>query len=147
MNSTLIAEKIKKLQEDQLPFFGQMSPQHMIEHLTITVKLSAGKVAFPAFTPSEQQLEWKRMLLETDMEFPLGAKIPNDSGKLPDLHYPNLDEAKKKLLESLEEYHEKYAESPDFQAIHPRFGFLNHTEWDIFHQKHFKHHLTQFGIW
>ena len=146
MTSVEIAEKIQNLSPEQKPIFGRMTPQHVLEHLTITVKLSTGRIKIPEFTPSEKQLEMKRLLLDTEMEFPKGIKAPNDTGDLPELRHPNLDTAKEKLVQSLEEFEEKYKQEPDFKAIHPRFGYLNHQEWLRFHAKHFKHHLSQFGI-
>ena len=118
----------------------------MLEHLTITVKLSTGRIKIPEFSPSEKQLEMKRLLLDTEMDFPKGIKAPNDIGDLPELRHPNLDIAKEKLVQSLEEFEEKYKQKPDFKAIHPRFGYLNQEEWLRFHAKHFKHHFSQFGI-
>jgi len=41
----------------------------------------------------------------------------------------------------------KYFElNPEVKTVNVTFGELNKDEWDIFHQKHFAHHFSQFGL-
>jgi oxepin-CoA hydrolase/3-oxo-5,6-dehydrosuberyl-CoA semialdehyde dehydrogenase len=50
-------------------------------------------------------------------------------------------------LESvLKRYDQFFKSNPSIKTVHPIFGYLTKEEWDTFHQKHFKHHLSQFGI-
>ncbi|NVJ87555.1 MAG: DUF1569 domain-containing protein [Algoriphagus sp.] len=143
-------QKIKNwlshLEGDQVASFGKMTPQHMVEHLTLTVKISSGRIKIPPFQPKEKQLEMKRQLLETDMDFPKEIKFPNDPGKLLDLRFPNLETAKTKLIQGLEEFEAYFQENPASKTVHPVLGELDKKEWDRFHQKHFAHHFSQFGI-
>lgn len=146
MDSSLIESQLKILNPDTPAQFGIMTPQHMVEHLTITVKLSSGRIKLPEFEPNEKQLMQKQALIYSEMEFPKGILAPNSKGELSDLRFPDLDTAKEKLIQSIQEYEEVFKNNPDFKSIHPRFGFLTHEEWEKFHHKHFTHHFGQFGI-
>ena len=147
MTSSLIDSILKKLKEDTPAKFGIMTPQHMVEHLTITLKISSGRIQLPEFEPSEKVLQFKELLLHTEMDFPQGIKAPMSQDGPPPLRFPDLDMAKQKLLESIDEYEKTFEQNPDLLTVHPRFNLLDKKEWDLFHQKHFKHHFTQFGIW
>ncbi|MFC5624516.1 DUF1569 domain-containing protein [Algoriphagus winogradskyi] len=148
MDITSIEKKLKALEANTKAEFGIMTPQHMVEHLTLTVKISYGRIKIPEFEPSEKQLFQKRALLDSTMEFPRGVLAPNmKAGELLPLRNSSLDEAKKQLIESLTGYTTFFNSSPDASSVHPRFGKLNYSEWEKFHPKHFKHHFGQFGIW
>ena len=71
MNSEEINKLIKVLNEETQALFGIMTPQHTIEHLTITMKLSSSRIKIPDFEPNEKQLAQKNLLLNTGM--------PNDT--------------------------------------------------------------------
>ncbi len=146
MNFQEIKTRLENLQTDSKPLFGIMTAQHMLEHLTVTLKLSSGRIKLPEFEPTEKQLQQKYFLLETEMEFPKGIKAPGDTGTLPELRAPNLSTAKEKLIQSIEEYKTIFNEFPNLKTVHPRFGSLTKEEWEKFHSKHFKHHLLQFGV-
>lgn len=146
MERKLIESRILKLVSDTSASFGIMTPQHMLEHLTLTVKISYGRIKLPDFEPSEKQLAQKQALIYTDIEFPKGLKAPGIGEKLLDLRYQNLETAKTELLKSIEDYNSHFIEFHRDETIHPRFGKLNYEEWEKFHSKHFQHHLTQFGL-
>lgn len=146
MEKDTIKTRINTLSENTKGDFGIMTPQHMIEHLTITVKLSYGRIKLPDFEPSEKQLAQKNALLNTAMNFPKGVLAPGIGDNLLDLKYADLDTAKVELLKSIDEYNNHFTSFPEEKTIHPRFGKLNHEEWERFHQKHFDHHLSQFGL-
>lgn len=146
MNSENIKNKIKGLTEESQSFFGIMTAQHMVEHLTITMKLSSARIKLTDFEPNEKQLAQKDLLLNTTLDFPKGIKAPGSTGELPDLKMKDLEVAKEKLITSIEEFNSFFEENPEAKTIHPRFGKLTHSEWLLFHPKHFAHHLGQFGI-
>ncbi len=147
MNAPELENKLGPLHENTLPLFGIMTAQHMVEHLTITLKLSSGRINYPLFTPTEQQIQWKESLLYTDMEFPKAIKAPGLKDSLMPLKYQSLEIAKVQLINSITEYNAFFLENPSAKTNHPRFGMLNHDEWELFHPKHFKHHFGQFNIW
>lgn len=146
MDSEDIKNRIKGVTEESKALFGIMTPQHMVEHLTITMKLSSARIRLPEFEPNEKQLAQKNLLLFTSLEFPKGIKAPGSTGELSELKMENLEKAKEKLLASVEEFNLYFKNNQEAKTVHPRFGGLDHKEWLLFHQKHFAHHLGQFGI-
>ena len=147
MNIELIEKTLEKLTADTSRIFGIMTPQHMVEHLTITIKISYNRIKVPEFDLSEKQNSQKRAFLDTPMDFPKGVLAPGmTAGELMPLRSSDLAEAKQQLLSSISAYHTFFAADPTATSIHPRFGKLTYTEWERFHPKHFKHHFEQFGI-
>lgn len=147
MEKELIISKLDNLKELTTPVFGIMSPQHMVEHITLTLKLSSGRIKILEFEPSEKQLTQKNILLNTAIEFPRGINAPGLEGTLLALKNDSLVASVDQLIESLEYYNDYFSKNPDSKTMHPRFGKLNHEEWEKFHSKHFKHHFSQFEIW
>jgi hypothetical protein len=146
MERNIIELRILGLASNTPAKFGIMTPQHMVEHLTLTVKISYGRIKLPEFVPSEKQLAQKQILIYTEIEFPIGLKAPGIGDQLLDLRYQNLETAKTELLKSIDDYNLHFAEFHLDETIHPRFGKLNYEEWEKFHDKHFQHHLAQFGL-
>ncbi|WP_026952830.1 DUF1569 domain-containing protein [Algoriphagus mannitolivorans] len=146
MKAKEIISRLQMLKEDSHAIFGKMTAQHMIEHLTLTIKISYGRIKIPHFEPSERQLKEKQYLLYTDLEFPVGVKAPGLPDELLPLRYANLNEAKEELIKSIEAFNELFEANPDLFFIHPRLGLLNQKEWRTFHEKHLTHHFKQFGI-
>lgn len=145
METEEIKKKIALLQENAKPTFGLMSPQHMVEHLTITFKLSTGRIKIPDFEPTEKQLAQKEALLNTPIDFPKGIKAPGLPSTLMPLKHKNLEEARNQLIQSIEEY-EAFFKSEDKATLHPRFGKMTFDDWNKFHAKHVTHHLSQFEL-
>ncbi len=74
------------------------------------------------------------------------GEVTVENGKLPDLKYKNLDEAKTHFIESVKNYQIYYRENPDAEHLHFVFGTLNKEMMELFHQKHVTHHFEQFGL-
>ena len=89
-----IQSRLENLTEQSERKFGIMSPQHMVEHLILTVKLSYGRIKLPEFEPTEKQLQQKHALVYTDLEFPKGVKAPGLGENLLDLRFSDLKAAK-----------------------------------------------------
>ncbi|MEW6506798.1 MAG: DUF1569 domain-containing protein [Bacteroidota bacterium] len=147
MNNNLnrFCEHLKKLQPDTKPMWGIMSPQHMIEHLILAVRVSNNKVKVECFNPPEKIPALKRFLLS---ERPLPKNFVNPligEGLIP-LQFNSLEEAIANLNLEILDYYTFFAENSDALLINPTFGELNKDEWQLFHKKHFIHHLAQFGI-
>ena len=145
MNIEEIKLKLALLQEDSKPLFGLMSPQHMVEHLIITFKLSVAKIKIADFEPTEKQLAQKEALLNTPMDFPKGIRAPGLPSTLMPLKYKNLEEAMNQLIQSMEEYEHFFSEKGK-STLHPRFGKMTFEDWNKFHSKHIPHHLSQFNL-
>jgi oxepin-CoA hydrolase/3-oxo-5,6-dehydrosuberyl-CoA semialdehyde dehydrogenase len=139
MTKEILLQRLQKLSLQSEAKFGILTPQHMVEHLIITVKLSSGRIPIPSFEPNEKQLARKQALLFTDMPFPQGVKAPGLPDTLLELRYPDLETAKSALIAGYDAYQLLYKENPT------GFGLLNYEEWERFHAKHIDHHLGQFG--
>lgn len=146
MKKELIANRIAQLHQDTLPKFGIMTAQHMVEHLSITVKISHEKIKIPGYEPNEKQLKQKQALIYSNIEFPKGIKAPGLEDKLLELRFSNIEAAKQDLLKSIDEYNTYFQTNPSNLTLHPRLGKLTYEEWEKFHQKHFEHHLSQFYL-
>lgn len=145
MTKETLLQRLGQLNSESKAKFGILTPQHMVEHLTITLKLSAGRIPIPEFEPNEKQLARKQALLFTDIPFPQGIKAPGLPDTLLELRYPDLETAKAALIAGWDTYHLLFQENPTLQTLHPGFGLLNYEEWELFHAKHIDHHLGQFG--
>lgn len=136
---------IQNLAEDTKPLWGKMTPQHMIEHLILSVKMGSGKIKVECFNPPEKIPTLKRFL-QSSRPLPQNFINPIIGDKLLPLEYSSLDEAVTVLKNEIHDYEKSFAENPTAILTNATFGDLNKEEWDIFHDKHFTHHLKQFGL-
>lgn len=145
MTKETLLQRLNHLNLQSQAKFGIFAPQHMVEHLLLTLKLSSGRITIPEIVPNEKQLAQKQALLFTDIPFPQGIKIPGLPDTLPDLRFPDLETAKAALISGWDAYQLLFKENSTLMTPHPRFGLLNFDEWERFHAKHMHHHLGQFG--
>jgi oxepin-CoA hydrolase/3-oxo-5,6-dehydrosuberyl-CoA semialdehyde dehydrogenase len=138
-------KQLEKLKMDDRPIWGKMTAQHMIEHLILAMKMSTGKINLECYSPPEKIPALKRFLMSS-RSLPKLFENPAIGKRLLDLEYESLDEAKVKLKEEINSYNSYFMNYPDAKTINATFGSLNKKEWDIFHRKHFEHHLSQFGL-
>lgn len=125
--------------------WGKMSFQHMIEHLIQSVRISNGKLTVACNTAEEKLPTLKRILMS---ERPLPKNFINPiigEGLLP-LEYSSIEKAISVLKVEIDDYKNLFSEEPESVFINPTFGFLNKEQWEVFHRKHFQHHLSQFGL-
>lgn len=136
---------LAELTTDHSAVWGKMTPQHMVEHLIITFKMSIGKINIPIVTKEEDWPKTKAYLMK---DSPMRRNIPSPVGndELQPLRFPDLESAKAKLLEERDFFLNFIKEQPDFVANHPYGGPMKAQEWLLFHRKHFKHHFIQFGL-
>jgi oxepin-CoA hydrolase/3-oxo-5,6-dehydrosuberyl-CoA semialdehyde dehydrogenase len=137
---------LDKLSHDKKPAWGKMTPQHMVEHLTLTLQSSNGKITISeCITPPEKLNASKRFLMSSR---PLPRNFINTviGAELKPLSNPDLESAKKELSTELADFENFYRTNPQKKPIHATFGPLNKEEWIQFHKKHFRHHLEQFEL-
>jgi hypothetical protein len=145
LNSSVIVKSINQLKPDQKPLWGKMTPQHMVEHLYKTVQSSINEIEMKVYT-EERKIPLLKRLFFGDRDLPKEFMNPAIGPNLIDLEFENLDTAIKELENVLIRYDKFFEQNPFTKTIHPIFGLLDKSEWDSFHQKHFKHHLSQFGL-
>jgi oxepin-CoA hydrolase/3-oxo-5,6-dehydrosuberyl-CoA semialdehyde dehydrogenase len=138
---------ISKLEENQRPVWGEMSPQHMVEHLETSYRIASGEIQdFEIATP-EEYLEDTRSTLWNYKKMPKNYNFPlYEKGKLPLLKHENLAEAKEKLKEARKEYIEFFKKNPKATLKNAVFGELTKYEWELLERKHLNHHFEQFEL-
>lgn len=127
------------------PLWGKMTPQHMVEHLILTMKCSNGKLEINCQTEEEKLLVLKRFLM-SGRPLPKNFVNPVIGPDLQPLEFGNIEDAVKKLRNEISDYFLFFEKYPLAAPVNPTFGKLNRDEWDVFHKKHFSHHLEQFGL-
>lgn len=137
---------LNNLSKDTKPNWGIMTAQHMVEHLVLAVQSSNGNFAFNEFiTPPEKVPTLKRFMFSS-RPFPKNFVNTVIGEGLKPIMFSDLDTAKKKLIEEINNFEEYFKTNPEAKPINATFGPLNYEEWIVFHNKHFTHHFNQFGL-
>ena len=122
-----------------------MTPQHIVEHLIVTYKMSIGRIKIPLAVKPED-VERNKGYLVKDAPMRRNVVLPSAKSELQPLRFDSLQSAVDKLKEEVLKFEEFMEQNLDFATIHPFGGAMNAKEWLLFHRKHFKHHLIQFGL-
>jgi hypothetical protein len=127
--------------------WGRMDAQQMFEHLQLSLQLSVGKIKIDISTPLDKVEKIKRIALLSDR--PLQINFQNPAlpvNPIPYIH-EDFEKAFLALWNELDGFMEFYSvRNSSFTLPHVVFGQLNYEEWLWFHNKHFTHHATQFGL-
>lgn len=147
LDRTKLFEILRKLQADDKPEFGAMTPQHMVEHLAFAVGFSNGKEPQQHHYPIEKEQKIKAFIIGTDNDMPIGFKSPVlPKEGLPTLKHSNLTNAIDNLKTELSDFDNYFTNHPSDKPINPTMGELNYQEWVRFHNRHFTHHFRQFRL-
>jgi len=138
-------ELLKELTHDKKPEWGIMSVQHMIEHILLAAQMSNGKLVLECFNDKEKLPMLKRYLMSS-RPLPQGFVNPYIGEGLLPLKYTNIEKARTELEKEVNDYYNYFDENPDAKLTNVTFGELEKDEWEVFHDKHFTHHLKQFGL-
>ena len=141
-----IFAKLRTLKKDDLPIFGKMTAQHMVEHLAFTINFSNGNNPKPQLVDTEKAAKAKELIIYTDKEILPGFKTPLMGDTPPPLKHSSLEDAIEALKKELTDFDKYYFDNKHKREINPILGELNYDEWLIFHNKHFTHHFRQFNI-
>lgn len=144
-NQSQLVALLCKLSQKDVPRFGIMTPHHMVEHLAFSVQFSNGKLPQKLYVTPEKARAIKQFILG-DGEHPIGFKSPVLGDGLEALVTPDLPAAIQYLGTELASFDQYFAEHPTVAPTNPMLGELTHSEWIRFHNKHFSHHLKQFGL-
>jgi oxepin-CoA hydrolase/3-oxo-5,6-dehydrosuberyl-CoA semialdehyde dehydrogenase len=126
----------------QIPLFGIMTPQHMVEHLIKTIKISIKTLGEIPDEPTSAQLSFKKFIFSDD-EFPHGDAA---KAKLEPLKYESLEIAKAEFNKAIAGFYLFFDQNPQAQPYNNFFGALSKAELERFHYKHLRHHFHQFGL-
>lgn len=141
-----IFKKLSRLNNDNIPGFGRMTAQHMVEHLSFTVMISNGKLPHPLYYSKDKADKIREYTIHTDKEIIIGFRAPMLPPDPVPLQNLDLNAAKEQLKEELKAFDEFFENDPEARPTNPTMGPLNFNEWLIFHSKHFTHHFKQFNL-
>ena len=141
-----VFDAIDKFKEDAKPLFGKLTPQHVLEHLIMSLHISTNKRKIEFLGDQEVAKKIKATLIYSDAEVPQGVKNPLLTDELPPLKFKNIEEAKEELKAELEYYYSYKTQNPVATAVHMRMDVLTIDEWSTMHSKHFTHHFKQYGL-
>jgi len=134
-----------KLDINQKPLWGKMTPQHMVEHLYKSIQASINEIALEVFTEERKIPVLKKLFLGT-RPLPKEFMNPAIGPDLMSLEFTDLKSAIDELKMVIKRYNIYFHSNPSEKTVHPVFSYLSKEEWDIFHEKHFRHHMSQFGL-
>lgn len=142
---TELSAIIDRLEMNQQPVFGQMTPQHMIEHLGGIFLISSGKVKVKR-PDAAQEKKYYSWFISPEFAFKPNTQSPAMPSGLPPLRFNSLKEAKMALKKAIQKFKIQFVEHPKEKIVHPVFGPLDYEEWLRFHKVHTQHHLDQFEL-
>jgi oxepin-CoA hydrolase/3-oxo-5,6-dehydrosuberyl-CoA semialdehyde dehydrogenase len=143
--NTSLTTALKSLKEDSKAKWGTMTAKQMLIHLIQSSKMIHFKNN--TLLIKEEYVEKAIAFLYTDKGIKKGLVVPNDIGfNFTENINEDIEELKRKLLDSSDNMVAFLIENTDFKAIHPYFGELNTKQWILFQRKHYSHHLNQFGL-
>jgi hypothetical protein len=145
MNSAELIKALSGLKQSQKPLWGKMTPQHMVEHLYKAVQASINEITMDIYSEERKIQVLKKMFLGS-RPLPKEFMNPAIGPDLLPLEFAGLEAAIEELEKVMNRYDKFFEVNPLIKTTHPVFGYLSKEEWDIFHKKHFKHHLSQFGL-
>ncbi|HTX18836.1 MAG TPA: hypothetical protein VMG34_09260 [Bacteroidota bacterium] len=141
----LLSDAISPLCAQSPPLWGNMTAQHMLEHLNWAFQCSSGKLVLACRTP-DAILERAKRFLYDNRQTPHGFRNPELGEDPPPLQFSSLDLAEAALRVELDRYLLHFQTEPEAVHVHPIFGPLGAEEWQRSHFKHCYHHLLQFGL-
>lgn len=136
---------LQSLPEDRKASWGIMTPQHMVEHLIVSIKMSNGGLTIPCRIPKELIPEYKKVVLNPTIEMEKGIKAGGMEGLL-DLRFPDMEAAIAKLESEFSKFHDYFQQNPGILVVNPVVDEIGYEDWIIFHDKHITHHLKQFQL-
>ena len=140
-----VPDRLRTIDPDMKPIWGSMSPQHMVEHLVGSWRISNGRAKINTVLQPEE-IEKRRVFLFSDQPYERNIQNPVFREGLPALRKPSLAAAIDQLEDEMHEFFKYHEAHPGAIETHPVFGDLDYEGWLIFQTKHMGHHLAQFGL-
>jgi hypothetical protein len=137
-------ETLENLDEKKSAYWGKMTPQRMIEHLSDCIYMSCGIGNHELLIP-EEKIKGMQAFLISDKEMPQNIQVPFAKENTP-LRNTDIELALDEFTMAWVDFEEMYSEDSKKTALHPYYGNLNYEQWLLLHSKHFTHHFTQFGL-
>jgi len=141
----ILPDAMVKLDEHTPAQWGNMTAQHMVEHLLWAFEISTGGLVVSCQTPAHLLERTKRFLYDK-RHTPHSFKNPLLGEQPPPFRFPGIADAKTALLLEVGRFINHFRDHPEVVHTHPIFGPLGVDEWQRSHFKHCYHHLLQFGL-
>lgn len=140
-----LPDKLRGLSPDQKPEWGNMSAQHMVEHVVGSWRISNGRTKVKAVL-APKDVAQRRTFMLSDEPYPRNLANPLFSKGLPPLRKASLNDAIDQLEDEMRAFFAYHESHPDAVETHPIYGDMTFEEWLHFQAKHMGHHLAQFGL-
>lgn len=136
---------LSELEPDRKPNWGKLTPQHMIEHVIGSWRISNGRAQAPLLIP-EEDIPKRMAFLHGPEPFAQDVRTPVMPENPGPLRKPDLASANAQLVDDVLAFFPFFEANPDARPVHPLFGPLNREEWLRFQWKHMGHHFRQFNL-
>ncbi|MFK8058953.1 MAG: hydroxymethylglutaryl-CoA reductase, degradative [Polaribacter sp.] len=143
LNIDEITIKLRSLTRESKPVFGKMNGQQVIEHLSLLMQISNGKIDADYFVSDEKSAR-RKPFLATNNELQIGFKAPILSDEPTPEKFDSIEEAINDLTQQIKDFEIHFKSNT--KENHPFFGELDYEYWKKFHTKHFTHHFKQFNL-
>ena len=139
----VVPDAINKLQAETVPKWGKMNAHEVVQHLRLAIQMSLENQNGKVKTPEDRLPLFKKFLMSDKPFRPFENQPEFFDRKIESNGFEELKDALLKELEQLLQWFKKH---PQHKAVHESFGTLGVEEWTQLHFKHFRHHLSQFGL-
>lgn len=126
--------------------WGQMTAQHMVEHIGMVFKLGTGTLNMGLAIPEEKVARRREHVLVNKLPFPRDLKLAVIPDTPPPYYFPSLQEAIQAVVKVRDEFYGFFQNNPSATLTHPVLGDLTFDEWEFFFVGHTRHHFMQFGL-
>jgi hypothetical protein len=131
--------RIARLTPGQRPLWGRMSAPQMVTHLADAVRMATGELPIPMKKTFARYTPIKQLLVYV-VPFPRNVPTAKQLQRAPGEWGAELAD----LRATLDSFGARDRSAP--WPAHPFFGPLNARAWGVLTQRHFDHHLRQFGV-
>ena len=138
-------ELLKKLKGDEVPVWGKMNAQQMIEHFGDAIEDACGKNNRTLITPPDK-LEATRAFMLSEKDFKPNTKNSLKSETNAAIKLQDLASAIALVENGIKDFEAFYSGNTEKKVMNPFFGELNYEENIQLLHKHAMHHLRQFNL-
>ena len=143
LDENSIRTQLLKLNKASKPLFGLMNAQQMIEHLSLLMQISNGKINADYYVSDEKSAR-RKPFLDTEDELQIGFRASILSDEPTPEKFETIEKALNNLIAEIKNFEVHF--KTEKVENHPFFGELDYEYWKKFHTKHFTHHFKQFGL-
>jgi hypothetical protein len=119
-----------------------MNAAQMVTHLRLPLEVGMGKMELPSIFLMKIFGPMIRKIIFSDK--PLKKNSPTAKNFVIQ-DQRDFEQEKAQLVSALEAFAQAGNENK-LQPTHKYFGKMSNEDWNHFQQRHFDHHLTQFGV-